>query len=116
MKLKTIFFILVGVWSLDFLSTIIGINFFNGIYEKIFVPSWFFSLGLLGWVLFALFAISLLFFSSCFFTYFQNCLNKEKDGLGFMVTYTPIVIFGIFELFVLFNNLFIIKEVVFNGI
>jgi hypothetical protein len=66
-KLRVVFFAFLGVWSLDFISTFIALNFSDGqLVEANPFQAQFFNLGWYGWILsfvvtaFALFLLTLL--------------------------------------------------------
>ena len=105
MKLKNIFFCLEGVYLLDFISTIIGINFVNGLTEMSVLPAYFFSLGLFGWIICVLFTTLILLLFSLFIYKAQNyIISKANDGCSFWVVYISISTFVMLELFTVIHN------------
>lgn len=50
-KLRYIYYILLGIWGIDFISTIIALNFFTQFSEANLFQAYFFNLGWYGWFL-----------------------------------------------------------------
>jgi len=113
MKTITIFKIIFGIWLLDFISTIIALNFFDGLIETTKLPSYLFSLGWYGYIL-CLFLTALVLFTLSMFIYKSHdyiLIKFKNDGMAFLLCYLSIGIFVMMEFFVIVNNIIFIRMV-----
>lgn len=112
-KLKTLFIIFLGVWTIDFLTTLYSIEIIKIAYESNPIPALFYNLGWYGWIIFYLIIIILLFILGKITLKFKDILsktcikNKEKDK-GWIIIIVGIILFFSLELFCIINNLYII--------
>ena len=60
MKLSNIFFILIGVWTIDFLVTIIALNYY-GLSEFNKISNFFYGYGVIGYMIVFVFTCIVLF-------------------------------------------------------
>lgn len=106
MKTKNIFFILFGIWIIDFLTTIISLNFLNGFQESNLISNYLYSLGFKGYLLFFLMALIFIFILSFFLLKIYSYLEKKWDKKrAFLIIIIPIVIFVLLELYCIINNI-----------
>ena len=79
-KLKVIFFIFLGVWALDFISTFIDLNFSNGkLVEANPFQAQFFVLGWYGWILSFIITAFILFLLTLVIGWGGKLVKKAED-------------------------------------
>jgi choline-glycine betaine transporter len=108
-KLRYIFYIFLGVWGIDLLTTFIALNFFN-LVEANPIVSQLFSLGWYGWFISIFMTVFLLFFLTCIIGWFGKIIikyeKKERDYryYNFYLAYVCGIFSG-FEITVIINNI-----------
>lgn len=108
-KLRHIFFILAGIWTIDFITTIIALNFFTGFVEASALPAYLFSLGWYGWFISFFLTMFILFIFTLVIGFAGLQVKKledEKNVVGYYNFYLAFVT-GIFcglEILVIINN------------
>jgi uncharacterized membrane protein len=79
-KLKVVFFVFLGVWSLDFISTFIALNFSNGkLIEANPFQAQFFVLGWYGWILSFIITAFILFLLTLVIGWGGKLVKKAED-------------------------------------
>lgn len=106
MKTRIIFFLMFGIWFIDYLTTFIALNFFEGFYESNLLMAVIYSWGGLGWILSPLvvFVVLLLFAQLVSIASFY--CNQKSYGSGFFLAYSSIGAFFILETAIIINNIF----------
>lgn len=103
---KFLFIIWVSIWSIDFLTTFLGLNLRNTkdiLYEVNPLPAWFFSGGLIGFAVWFVIGLSLIFVT-CFIT--CNLINSLKNPHLKQILFFFILILLLFvESIVILNNI-----------
>ena len=108
MKIKTIFLIIFSVWTLDFFTTFIALNFLEGFYESNPIPAYFFGIGWYGWIfIFILNTIGLFLVSLFVYKTSDITSRLRNDGEAFFMSYCFVGTFVILEGFVIFNNIYL---------
>jgi len=108
-KLRYVFFILVGIWTVDFITTIIALNFFIGFSEANKCAAYLFNLGWYGWFISFFLTMSMLFLFTFILGYIGKSFKKleeKKNVVGYYNLYLAFVtgIFVGFEILVIINN------------
>ena len=101
MRLSNIFFILAGIWTIDFFITILALNYF-GLYEMNIISSKLYSMGIFGYML--VFILNYLFlFGISYVIYYLS--KKESNKYKKLNLYLPLSIFVFIEVIVIIHNL-----------
>lgn len=100
MKLSNIFFILMGVWTIDFLVTIIALNYY-GLSEFNKISNYLYNYGVIGYMIsFVFTCIVLLLLSWVIWKYSNYKSNKDSKYIVFI----PIGLFVLVEIIVIIHN------------
>lgn len=109
-KLRVIFFVLLGVWSLDYLSTFIALNFFHGSFiEANPFQAQFFNLGWYGWIISVAVTTAVLFVLTLIIGFGGRLVEKAEDRednykyYNFFITYCC-GIFSAYEFVTIISN------------
>jgi len=112
MKNKTynweyLFYLFSIIWSMDFILTIIVLNWRKGeVYEANLISAFFYSNGIIGYIINFIFCLSIIFLLSFFVT---KLVNKLKNKIHKKVMWIlVIIIFVLIEGGVIINNLMMI--------
>jgi hypothetical protein len=117
-KLRYIFYIFAGIWTIDLISTFLNLTFSNGsIIETNPFQVQFFSLGWFGWILSMLITYSVLFVLTILIGLFGKIIKKieeKKNVKGYYNFYLAYLtgIFTAFELVIVFNNIYLFLKLV----
>ena len=97
---KKIFSIMFGIWIIDFITTIIGVNFF-GFKESNPLPAFLYSFGIIGW-------FSMFFFTG--FILYSYSLLLSKITVKFCPQSVPFILitYILLESVVIVHNLYLI--------
>lgn len=113
MKKRTLFFILFGVWLIDYTLTFIALNFVEGLHETNKIMAFFYNLPLfIGWVLSPILT-GLVIFGFLTFLIWITGFVKTKDNKLTIKQRKIVLLIGIFgfiimEGYAILNNLFYI--------
>jgi len=110
-KIKTLFIIFLGVWTIDFLTTLWGVAIIKTMDEANPIPAFFYNMGWYGWIIFYLIAMIVFFLFSLMTINFKNSLSKNyiknnKKDRGWIIVFIGITLFCTLEFFVIINNLY----------
>jgi hypothetical protein len=111
MKQKTVFFLLLGVWIFDFLTTFYALNFMSGIYEFNPIARNLFRLGWYGYLLqFVLAIFVFLCLSWIVMILYKNLQVKRHfpERKAFWFSVAPVIAIFWFEAYAITNNFLII--------
>jgi len=100
MKLQHIFFIIMGVWTIDFLITIIALNYF-GLSEFNKISNYFYSYGIMGYIVVFIFACFILWILSWVIWKYSN-YKSNKDSK--YIVFIPLGLFVLIEIIVIIHN------------
>ena len=100
MRLSNIFFILAGIWTIDFFITILALNYF-GLYEMNIISSKLYTLGVIGYILTFVLNCLFLFGISYIIHYISK---KESNKYKKLNIYLPLSIFVVIEVIVIIHN------------
>lgn len=100
---KNLFFIFFILWNIDFILTIILLNFREGFYEANFISAFLYSLGVIGYMINFIFCMLIIFLLSFLVTKLVNRLKGEKYKRT--MHYIIIILFILIEGMVILNNL-----------
>lgn len=98
-----LFSILFPIWCIDFITTVIALNFFEGFIEINPIPNWLFSFGVIGWIFAFLYSFILILLLSYFIIRVINMFKNENFKLSLYVL--SIILFIILESFTIVNNI-----------
>ena len=100
MKLSDIFIVLAGVWTIDFLVTIIALNY-CGLSEFNKISNYFYSYGVVGYMISFVFNCIILFLLSWAIWKYSN-YKSNKDSK--YIVFIPIGLFVLIEIIVIIHN------------
>ena len=101
MKIRNIFKILAGVWCIDFILTVILINFYVGMIESNPIPRFFYERGFWGFFMFFWITMILLALFSFFLKWISNRKVVKNPE---MVQIVGILTFVVLESYCIINN------------
>jgi hypothetical protein len=99
-KIKTIFFILLGIWAIDFILTIIGVKLFGFNENNPIMSTLIGSVGFFG--IFIMASSTFLFMSFLFHKVSYNRYNKKPN----MALFTGLSVFCLIEFYAIVNNFY----------
>ena len=105
MKQHQIFYWIAGIWSIDFFTTVIDLNYFQGFYELNKIPVYFYNHGIFGFIFFFLIAM-MIFYIFSFFLYKISLYDDKKHQN--LIQIIPIAFFVIAEVLTIINNVILI--------
>lgn len=115
-KLRYVFFIIGGIYFIDFLSTVIALNLFTGFVEANPIHAQLFALGGYGWFISIFFTGCLLFLLTLIIGMGGKFVKKSEEKLkvrGYYNVYLMFVtgVFSGFEIVVIINNIGLLLSV-----
>ncbi|GEM_PF-3043573 len=107
-KWSYLFYLFSIIWSIDFILTILALNLRAGeVYEANLISAFFYSNGIIGYIINFIFCLSVIFLLSFFVT---KLINRLKNKIHKKVMWVLIIIiFVLIEGGVIINNLMIIN-------
>ncbi|GAH06432.1 unnamed protein product [marine sediment metagenome] len=103
---KNLFYLISLVWVVDFILTIIALNFKEGLYEYNFISAFFYSNGIIGYIINFILCMSILFFMSFFVCKLINRLKGERYKK--ILWYVVITLFLLTEGVIIINNIWLL--------
>jgi len=100
MKTNSIFYLLISIWSIDFLTTILALSYDN-LFEGNFIPKYFFNFGFFGFVAFFLITSVIFYLVSVLIFKVSNYQNNSHYEF---IQAVPITIFWVLEIQTILNN------------
>lgn len=101
MKTNSIFIWLISIWSIDFITTILSLSYFDNLYEGNRLLNPIYNLGFFGYVL--VFIITIIIFY--LFSLLLIKLSHYKDNsYSTLIQIIPIIIFWGLEIKTILNN------------
>jgi len=105
-KFGELFSLFFSIWCIDFLTTIIALNFslFEGKFVEVNpIANWFFSLGLIGWVIAFLYSLSIIALVSFLLIKLINIPKNENTKLSLWLL--SIITFMVIEINIIWGNM-----------